>query len=109
MRISMRVLASIAIVLALGFCLLTVTSTGWADNEKEAAEAVKKLADAIDKGDTEGVKKAAGAVKGFDLLPIMTAFKKRDATPPGVGFGPKPGSTTPTASKPRSWVWPRSH
>src|SRR5262245_44046715 len=95
MRMYVRVLAGAGVVLALGVGLLSFTDTGRADGEKEAADAVLNLADALEKGDADAIKKATEAAKKFELLPIMTGFKKRDATPPGIGFGPKPNQYNP--------------
>jgi hypothetical protein len=97
MRIYVHVLASIGVVLALGVCLLGVTRSGTAaDDEptkkaKAAAESVLKLADALEKGDADAIKKEKATLDKMELLPIMTGFKKRDADPVGgIGFGPKP-------------------
>jgi cytochrome c556 len=95
MRMFVRVLASTGVVLALGVCLLTLTQSVSADGEKEAQDQILKLSDAIDKGDAKSIEKETQALQKMELLPIMSGFKKRDATPPGLGFGPKPGQYNP--------------
>jgi len=67
-----------------------------ADDEAEAAAAVKKVADMVGKKDWAAlVKEGAPIAKKYDLLDVMSVFKKREGDKGGLGVGPKAGAITP--------------
>src|SRR5262245_4579200 len=95
MRTHVRVFAGIGVVLALGIALLCSPRQGTAADDEEAkkakaaADAILKLADALEKGDADALKKGTAELQKMELASIMSAFRKRDADPPGLGFGAK--------------------
>ena len=67
-----------------------------ADDEAEAAAAVKKVADMVGKKDWAAlVKEGAPIGKKHDLLDVMSVFKKREGDKGGLGVGPKAGVIMP--------------
>src|SRR5262245_13603633 len=82
-------------VFLLSACFLGLAVADEGHEAKAAAAALLRLADALEKDDRDAIKNETAKLQGMDLLPIMTAFKKRDSMPPGIGFGPEPGAYYP--------------
>src|SRR6266852_3359837 len=85
-----------ALCLAIGF--LAVGSGGAADDKADLRATIQKIADAIEKKDSEQAKKLAEEVaKSHDLEDVMNLMSKRD--PAGkakrFGVGKKPGAISP--------------
>jgi cytochrome c556 len=98
MRVFVRLLAASVAPLALAIWFLCQGGTSLADEKenKEARDAVVKMADSVDKGDADAVKKQVAALKDMDLLPVMVTLKKREKDGTGgLGMGPKPGAYNP--------------
>jgi hypothetical protein len=97
MRLYARVLAASGVVLALGVCLVYVVGSGSAADEKdkkEVTDAVLKLAEAVEKGDKEAIKKQTeDLAKSAPLGSVMDLLKLR--TKDGLGVGATPGAITP--------------
>src|SRR5258707_6194157 len=97
MRLYARVLAASGVVLALGVCLLSAVGPGSAADEKdkkEVTEAVLKLANAVQKGDKDAIKKQTEDLsKSAPLGTVMELLKLRSKD--GLGVGATPGAITP--------------
>lgn len=93
MRVRTWMTLSAAVVL--GVSLLATNLSNAADDEKEARDAVLKVADALEKGDTATAKKLASGVKSEteDLMNLM--LPRKDNGKGGLGIGAKPGAITP--------------
>jgi hypothetical protein len=83
------------IALAAGFASIYLSSPSYAGGDKDLKTVVRKIADAIKKGDKEGAKKlAAAAVKNKNLVDeitdVMHMFRPRKKG--GMGIGEKAGS-----------------
>jgi hypothetical protein len=78
----------------LGVCVWASASNA-ADDEKEARDAVLKIADLLEKGKMDDAKKAAADVKSEteDLMNLMLPRKANGKG--GIGIGDKPGAITP--------------
>ena len=104
MRTHLRLLVVSSVTLALGLWMLAGTGNrSAADDKKDKKEngdrdAVRKIADALEKGDTAAAKTQAKAVaaKVEDLDDIMHMFSPRKPNGTGgEGIGSKPGAIKP--------------
>jgi hypothetical protein len=97
MRMRKNWLAALAITLVVGTGLIVGGSRSWAadDEDKEIAEAVRKIAKAVAANKPDEAKKEAEALvaKTKDLGDVMNMFKARKNG--GLGIGPKPGAIMP--------------
>jgi hypothetical protein len=95
MRVHARVLLASAVAVALGVWALSAVGPGKAaDDDKEAREAIEKLAETVAKGDKDAAKKQAEEVaKKVELSVAMELFKLRAKN--GRGVGKNPGAITP--------------
>src|SRR5580704_4270452 len=95
MRKSWLVAAAIALVVGTG--MFVGLGRGWAadDEDKEVADAVRKIAKAVAANKPDEAKKEAEALvaKTKDLGDVMNMFKARKNG--GLGIGPKPGAIMP--------------
>jgi hypothetical protein len=85
-------------VVALSICLLLTADRGEAANADELKAGLPKLADAMKKKDDAAVKKLVEALtKGdTDINEFMSLYNSRsDKKNPGLGVGPKPGAIVP--------------
>jgi hypothetical protein len=93
-----RVLVTGTAVLSLAIGLLAVGSGGAADDKADLRTTIQKIADALEKRDSDQAKKLAESVaKNNDLEDVMHLMSKRD---PGgkakvFGVGKKPGAVQP--------------
>ncbi len=87
MRVHARVLIASAVAVALGVWALSAVGPGKAaDEDKEAREAIEKLAETVAKGDKDAAKKQAEEVaKKVELSAVMETFKLRAKGGRGVG------------------------
>jgi hypothetical protein len=88
-------LAAGIVALAAGGLTISVNRS-WAqdDDDKETAEAVRKIAKAVAQNKTDDAKKQAAELKKKkELGDVMNMFKLR--TKGGLGIGPKAGAVTP--------------
>src|SRR5437879_10037014 len=98
MKKQARVLVSGAAALSLAIGFLVVGSGGAADDKADLRSALQKIADAIEKKDSDQAKKLAEELaKSHDLEDVMHLMSKRD---PGgkakvFGVGKKPGAISP--------------
>jgi cytochrome c556 len=90
MRTHARWLAAGVVTLAFGFWFLANAGSGVAADDKGPREAIHKIADALEKGDTAAAKSQAKAVADKnELEDVMHLFALRKVK--GEGIGPKPG------------------
>lgn len=81
-------------IMALGLGVLTAAGGNGADDKQDALNAVRRMADAIEKKDEETVKAQLEIVaKKGSLDEVMHLFALRSKQ--GEGLGPKPGAITP--------------
>lgn len=98
MKKQARVLVTGTAVLSLAIGFMTAGSGSAADDKADLRETLQKIADAIEKKDTDQAKKLAEQVaKNHDLEDVMHLMSKRD---PGgkakvFGVGQKPGAIQP--------------
>jgi cytochrome c556 len=91
-----RWLLSMTIISVAGLCFLGAVTHSNAAADKDIAETVNKIADALEKKDTDNAKKLAQTLKDEDKYPIedvMQLFKPRKDK--GLGIGPKAGAVMP--------------
>jgi Cytochrome C' len=98
MKQQARVLVTGTAALSLAIGFLVVGSGGAADDKADLRDIIQKIADALEKKDSEQAKKLAEEVaKSHDLDDVMNLMSKRD--PAGkakrFGVGKKPGAITP--------------
>ena len=95
MRMSAPKYAGLNLILAAGICWLAISVRGVADDAANVRDQVQKIADAIEKGDTDQIKKMAGGVS--DVEAAMNLMKRRDTAKKGVvfGVGKTPGKIKP--------------
>jgi hypothetical protein len=90
-------LLAIAVTLVVGTGMIVGVGRGWAADEedKEIADAVRKIAKAVAANKPDDAKKEAEALvaKRKDLGDVMNMFKSRKAG--GLGIGAKAGAITP--------------
>ena len=91
MRTHARWLTAGALTLAFGFWFLASAGSGAAADDKGPREAIHKIADALEKGDTAAAKAQAKMVADKnELEDVMHLFALRKVK--GEGIGPKPGA-----------------
>jgi hypothetical protein len=98
MKKQARVLVTGTAVLSLAIGFLAVGSGGAADDKADLRIIVQKIADAIEKKDSDQAKKLAEEVaKNNDLDDVMNLMSKRDAAGKAkrFGVGKKPGVISP--------------
>jgi hypothetical protein len=97
MRMRKSWLVAIAVTLVVGTGLIVGVGQGWADDEedKEIADAVRKIAKAVAANKPDEAKKEAEALvaKKKDLGDVMNMFKARKNG--GLGIGAKAGAIMP--------------
>jgi hypothetical protein len=88
-----RWLLSVTIISAAGLCFLGVVTHSNAAADKDIAETIIKIADALEKRHTDNAKKLAQTLKDEDIEDVMHLFKPRKDK--GLGIGPKAGAVLP--------------
>jgi hypothetical protein len=88
-----RWLLSVTIISAAGLCFLGAVTHSNAAADKDIAETIIKIADALEKRDTDNAKKLAQTLKDEDIEDVMHLFKPRKDK--GLGIGPKAGAVLP--------------
>jgi hypothetical protein len=88
-----RWLLSMTIIVVAGLCFLGVVTVSNAAADKDIAETVNKIADALEKKDADSAKKLAQTLKDEDIEDVMHLFKPRKDK--GLGIGPKAGAVSP--------------
>jgi hypothetical protein len=95
MRMRKNWLVAIAVILVVATGLIVDRSWAADEEDKEIADAVRKIAKAVAANKPDDAKKEAEALvaKKKDLGDVMNMFKARKTG--GLGIGPKPGAIMP--------------
>jgi soluble cytochrome b562 len=99
MKTHVRALAVATATLAFGWWFLAAGNSGAADDKANVREAVQKVAEAVEKGDADQVKKLAAEIgKDYELQEVMYLMKNRDSKGKAKGYfgvGKEPGVIKP--------------